>query len=275
MRVAEHEIIKEQNGRRRPTAYLNSFSRKKEVRDRAFWVVVWFFGLLGFSLAINGILFFKGKLAKDWKDNIRDFSMLVLVQGSLVEVDEVGRFLKQWEGVQDVSFISSEAALQELKADPLLADLSHLMDVASLPSAWRVRWAEGALAPSQLERMVQEARQMGSVQEVSFDERLLGQLNQARLRHLQVETLSSTLMLMAVTLFVVLLGRALFFTSFAHFHPQKFIQLAAFDVIVWMGGFLSVKFILGSLSWRWAGLAFLAAGIHYLWSAGSRDHLKA
>jgi hypothetical protein len=49
----------------------------------------------------------KKNMAASWTEQLTQYRWLVLVRGSQVDIDEVGRSLEQYPGVKDAAFISS------------------------------------------------------------------------------------------------------------------------------------------------------------------------
>src|SRR4051794_20063008 len=77
---------------------------------RRFGERLWLHGLAGLivfstSLLLGGLQSVKNQVDAAWKNVAADFRWFVLVKGTQLEVDEVGRFLKELDGPRDITYL--------------------------------------------------------------------------------------------------------------------------------------------------------------------------
>src|SRR5262245_15008173 len=104
----------------------------------------WQHALLGLftlclSIGICGLYYLKSDWGKTWLAAHDEFQWLVFVNGSSLAVDEVGRFLKQLDGVREVIYQSPEDTAQQFRGENLTAAL-NVLDANPFPPCWRVLW---------------------------------------------------------------------------------------------------------------------------------------
>ncbi len=237
------------------------------------WALVWFYGLrgllvLGLSLSWGGLLILRGQLGKSWSAAAEKFQFVVLVQGSQVEVDEVGRTLGQMEGVARVSYLSPEDSLQRLKADPLFnEDLAYLSGDL-LPASWQVHWRPGHPRLSRLELILQDIKAVPGVLDVGWDRLALDTISSRRAHWLEVRLVLILLALTASVLALALLGRALFFGVW--WKPGRS-EMKSFliDAVWWTAGFLLLRQCVAPLTWHALWGAPALSAFRYLWRSAS------
>lgn len=181
------------------------------------WPSVWrqscaFLLVAAVAFATGSLVALKDRLAVDWQTALTNFRWIVLVSGDNVEIDEVGRYLKQMDGVASTTLLPPNAIIDQLKTEPLLADQIPLLDQAALPAVWNVGWGAGIDASSMVENL-QELKKLPGVVDVAFDGRELRTLVGSRVLWLKVRVIVSALALLGAALFCLLLGRLLFFAS--------------------------------------------------------------
>jgi cell division protein FtsX len=96
------------------------------------------------SFLLASLVFFNDQLAVAQKKYLQDFHWLVLVRGDQLGVDEVGRFLRQFDGVERAEYMSSDTLLGRVAKEGVSDEDLNFIKAGSLPSAWEVKWTEEA-----------------------------------------------------------------------------------------------------------------------------------
>ncbi|MCB4755629.1 MAG: hypothetical protein LHV69_01110 [Elusimicrobia bacterium] len=227
----------------------------------------WLFSLvvLLVSYSLGGLVLLQNQLSRSLDTEMKNFSWLVVVQGDTIEVDEVGRLLRQREGVKDVRLLSPEEVFNRLNQDPLLSENLRTVGPAFFPVSWMVEWLPSELAVDRQDNHVREIRQIPGVLDIAFDEKSLRSLHILRRHWLQARVLLVSLTLLGLLVALIFLGRLLFFTSKEGFDFTQLAMTTFFDELAWVIGILLVSATAGQ-----APLYFYMGGLilgpfHYLW----------
>lgn len=218
---------------------------------------------VGFTL--SGLLALRDRLVDGWKAAYADFRWVVLVSGDQVELDEIGRYLKQLDGVNEATLLPGGAILDRLRREPLLQNHLSSLDASQLPSLWEVTFTS-SFDLSTLDDTLGEVRKLPGVIDVTLDRRDVAQIRYFRSAWLKVRLVLAGLALIGVILAALLLGRFLFFTSLGSLKVARSLEVFAVAALGWLAGLGLARGLIGPFSWQlaWgmlaAGLARLATG---------------
>ena len=223
-----------------------------------------FLGIAAAALTVAGLVSLKDSLAAQWRAAAGDFRWVVLVTGDAVDVDEVGRFLKELDSVGSVTLTPASAILDELRNEPMLAGQMSALDPSALPSAWQVAWSPDMDA-AQLSSDLDDLRRLPAVVDVAYDRRDLEKIAAYRNAWLKVRVLLSALLVIGATLFAVLLGRFLFFTNLRAIRLPAFAAFTLGAVLAWIAGLAIGWWLVGPFDPRLAWGALAAAIARLAW----------
>lgn len=215
------------------------------------------------SVAVNALLYVRFDAERMWRSSMDEFKFLVLASGNSIQVEEVGRYLRQQEGVESVVFRSADEALEKLKQDPTFEE--DLRDIKNnpLPPIWQVTWKKDAFDNAHMKDFLQDIRVLPGVLDVSYDSAALSRIHTARLRLLEIKTGLSLALFLGILLAAVLIGR-LFVVPAA---SGKSTGLGIIrDIAAWTTGFFLVFLTLGHIPYLLLAFAVLAAGLSALWT---------
>lgn len=207
----------------------------------------------GFALA--GFDNIKKQLSASLHRQIEAYHWLVLVQGAQIDIDEVGRSLEKFPGLKDATFVSSEAAFENLKQDAFLSDGLTGLDASALPAAWKVRWTADFSVDKQ-DAFVAETRAIPGVVDVAVDEKALSTIQLLREHILGVSVVASGFVFLLVLAAVAAGLRLLFAEKRWTFAARPFLL----ETLLIAGGWCAGLFLLWSLT-SYAAWPFLFFGI--------------
>ncbi len=220
------------------------------------------------AFTLSGLMALRDQMATGWQSAFADFRWTVLVTGDQVELDEIGRYLKQLDGVDEATFLPSAAIMDRLKNEPLLADHLAVLDPSRLPSLWQISWTP-ALDLSIVDDTVEEIRRLPGVVDVSYERRELDKIRFFRSAWYRVRLVLSGAALLGAVLGSLLLGRFLFFTNLRLLRSNHVIEVVILGIFAWLAGLVMARELVGTFSWHlaWGGLA---AGLARLCAAHTR-----
>lgn len=222
-----------------------------------------------FSLTLGGLAAARVQIYQSWTESLRSFHWLVLVKGSQLQIDEVGRFLNQLDNVKDVEFISPEVMQNELETDPLLSRDFKNIDPGAIPPCFRIGLEIEALNPRRLDDLGTEIRTFPAVLDVAFDQKTLDSMHRFRMHWAGLGLLFNLIFFVVAALALICLGRFLFFTSLSNFHVKTMVYFILHSSWFWTLGFFSVRAAFGPISsvWLWGG--FLLGVFRTFWRGGN------
>ena len=208
------------------------------------------------GLGVAGLMAVRDFSASAWRQAFGDFHWVVLVTGDAVELDEIGRYLKQMDNVAEVTLFPSDAVIDRLRREPLLERHVGVLDPARLPSFWRVNWAP-TFDASRMDDLIAEIRRLPGVMDVAFDIRELDKVRYFRAVWFKVRLLLSSIALVGILLGAVVLGRFLFFAPPFAFSALAISLTLMAAMAAWVGGLAGARVLVGDFSWQlaWGGLA--------------------
>jgi len=220
------------------------------------------------AFTLSGLVAMRDRLAVGWQGALSDFRWTVLVTGDQVELDEIGRYLKQLDGVDEATFLPSAAILDRLKNEPLLQDHLGALDPARLPSLWQLSWTP-ALDLSLVDETVADVRRLPGVVDVSFEQREVDKIRLFRAAWYKSRLVLSGAVVLGVLLGSLLLGRFLFFTDLRLLRANRVAEVVAIGMVGWLAGLVMASELIGPFSWHlaWGGLV---AGVARLSAAHTR-----
>jgi hypothetical protein len=228
-------------------------------------------GLLIFaaSLGVCGVFQLKATWENVWRGALQEFQWYVFVSGDSLAADEVGRFLKQLEGVRDVIYQSPDDAMQRFRGDKLARPLD-LLNENPFPPAWRVTWEQRMIGSSKMQDEFEETLALPGVIDVAYDKQLIEKLRIYRLQWLQSRWILSAIALVLV-LTVAALGALLLIRGSIPITTRKQIVTAAVsDFLCWAAGFALVFLCLGAVPWLLLAGGLAAAAVRWLVLAALR-----
>ena len=208
------------------------------------------------AFTLSGLVGLRDHLASGWQAAFADFRWTVLVTGDQVELDEIGRYLKQLDGADDVTFLPAAAIMDRLKNEPLLADHLSVLDPAKLPSIWQVTWSP-ALDISAIDETIEDLRKLPGVVDISFERRELDKIRLFRAAWFKVRLVLSGAAVIGALLGSILFGRFLFFTNLRVLRPARIANIFLLAMAGWIAGLVMARELVGPFSWQlaWGGLA--------------------
>lgn len=201
------------------------------------------------SVLTCGILFIKEDLRTGWTSQTDQFKWLVLVQGDPLDIDEVGRFLTQLEGVSAVKFISSQEVFDQIKSDPLFAKDFKDLGPQVIPASWEVKWIPSYLDRAANPELINEVKRLQGILDIAYDINTLNSIRSLRTRWLQVRLVLAAAFTLALLWAVGLLGRALFFRDASLWSVRGTAPLFSVLFVAWAAGAALVYWQLGPFPW--------------------------
>ncbi|MBV9079869.1 MAG: hypothetical protein JO102_01980 [Elusimicrobia bacterium] len=228
-------------------------------RPRRSWNGLWraalaFLGVSFAGAAFAGLLALKQRAYSDWSGALSDFKWVVLVSGEPLQIDEVGRSLKELDAVAGVVYKTPQDMMTRLSSEPLLAKQLDAIDPAQLPGSWLVEWTPEFDA-SKMGDTLDEIRRMPGVVDVAFDTRQLDKVRVFRLMWLDLRLVLSILAAIGTLIAVLLFGRFLFFRPGPLPEAARVWALLIFSTVAWAAGAGVVAALVGPFSWHvlWGG----------------------
>jgi hypothetical protein len=215
-----------------------------------------FLAVAAVSFAVGGLTALRDIAAAGWQNAFVDFRWAVLVTGDRVELDEIGRYLKQLDGVDEVTFLPATAMMDRLKSEPLLENHLSALDPARLPSIWQMTWSPDFDLDS-VDDTVADLRRLPGIVDIVYEQRELDKIHFFRGTWLKVRLILAALTVIGALLGSVLLGRFLFFTNLAALRPARVTEVTLIALGGWFAGLFLARGLVGAFSWHlaWGGLA--------------------
>ena len=254
-----------------PSRVTSIFDRPASAAPPRRWPYRVWRGLVAFlttaavAFTLSGLVAFRDHLAAGWQNAYANFRWAVLVSGDQIELDEIGRYLKQLDGVNESTLLPSAAIMDRLRREPLLENHLSALDAAQLPSIWEVTFLP-TFDLSSMDDTLAEVRRLPGVVDITFDRREVDQIRFFRGAWLKVKLLLSGLALIGVLLGSILLGRFLFFTPLRTLKSARLVEVFLVAAAGWFAGLAMAQGLIGPFSWQlaWgalaAGLTRVAAG---------------
>lgn len=202
---------------------------------------------LGFFF--SGLHYLKSDLFQIWKAETGKFRWIVLVQGETLQIDEVGRFLKQLEGVESVIYHSPEQGKERIQNEALFFEDLRDIPPSLIPASWEIRWND-QFDPSRddVGQILDEILGLPSVLDVALNEDQWHQVQRSKLIYFEVRLILALGALLLALFGIVFVARALFF-GHAAFVGWKSAALLFFqDGAAWAIGWGLAWLVLGRLS---------------------------
>ncbi len=236
-----------------------------------FWTFVFYgFFIFSASFGFGGLVLLKNQLNQDYQDKVEPFKWLVLVKGDPLEIDEVGRFLKQYPEAIEVTFLSPSTVFEQLQHDPLFQDDMNGIKPTDVPPCWQVKWEAQHLNFSQLEDRISETRRFPGVLDVAYDPQLIQSIQSSHRFWIEARFLLAFLAFLGVVASVLLAGRVLFFTELRKVDLKVLGKILLFNQFTWSLGYLFLIKTAGALPWYFLGGGIMAGLIHFLWITSKR-----
>lgn len=233
---------------------------------------VWSFGFMALwvfclSLTLSGLAILKKNIEQIWAHQTLDFKWMVLTQGSILEIDEVGRVLGRFEGVKEVVFIPPEKAFADLQQDPFLANDMQKFSAEFLPPTWQVTWESHVIAPHQQREAFDEIKRIPNVLDVAYDERSVAMINDLRQHWLHVRFVVAVAITFGLIAILLVMGRYLFHVARTGAWNWK---IFGANVLIaeacWVFGAMVMWVSLHQpVPWVFYTGGVLLGGSHYLW----------
>jgi hypothetical protein len=188
---------------------------------------------------------------------------MVLVEGDPVQVDEVGRFLKQLDGVNNVRFMSSSDVYQQLSQEPMLAPQMGLFGTDAFPATWVMDWVPSEFDVNRQQNLLGDIKKFTGVLDVAFDQKAGESIQLIRRHWLEVRVVLSLLTFLVIGSMAWLLGR-LFFVPLDRFHWKSVGVALISDELGWIAGLLLLRQVLGGLPWAFYTGGFVVGFLHYI-----------
>ncbi|MFN0117240.1 MAG: hypothetical protein ACKVQC_02970 [Elusimicrobiota bacterium] len=197
------------------------------------------FSFIFFSLGgiLAGFLSFERKLEKEISHSSRSLYWLVPVRGSQVEIDEVGRFLSQLNGIKNVDFQSSEEIKQELQKDPLLRKELEGVSPQALPMTWKINWESRFLSKENIKKNTQEILEFPGVLDVAFNVSAIENFRSFQFLLTQFQIVASFSLVLIVLLFSFSLGNMFIRETYNKVPLKDIFKSAIFSFFGWGLGF--------------------------------------
>jgi len=197
-----------------------------------------------------------------------EFKWMVLVNGSPVEIDDVGRALKQLDAGNDVRFVSSQVIADKLNQDPMLSREITPESTSLFPPSWEVSWSTVNLDYDKQSLLLSEVRRLPGVIDIAYDQHLLDLAHRFKSQWLLAKMALSAVLFLTVVALFILGGRALFFFGTQWPSLMDFTIQMSQDFLWWGAGILLIGAALGTPRWEWA-LGGVVAGIFHFFLRAS------
>jgi cell division protein FtsX len=211
------------------------------------------------SFLLASLVFFNDQLAVAQKKYLQDFHWLVLVRGDQLGVDEVGRFLRQFDGVERAEYMSSDTLLGRVAKEGVSDEDLNFIKAGSLPSAWEVKWTEEADMRKMLTESLVDIKNFPGVVDVLYSGDTLRNIQTGRWLRSQLKLCLSGLILIGLFLGLLLLGKVLFFSSVSLGQFKGVWPFTISALLFWSAGVGLFSGIVARASWGLFGAALLAA----------------
>lgn len=202
------------------------------------------------GLFTTGIAHVRSNLYQAWADGLSAFRWLVFVEGEQVQMDEVGRYLRQLDAVDSVTFVSSEELLSAFQRSSLVPAALEPLSSQFVPSSWEVQWARDPhLQSGDLYGLANELNALPGVTDIAFDLRAWQNVQEEKERWLVFRLTLAACLLALVLALSVCLGRLLFFSSLRRLPGTSVTGTVLNALIWWSGGFGLAWLLLGPQPW--------------------------
>lgn len=161
--------------------------------------------VLGCALA--GLVLLKNEMNQAWRTSLASYDWLVLAEGDTVAMDEVGRYLKKLDGVENVLYVPASETLEKSRMDSALADNLSLVEGNPFPSAWKVHWNADDFNPSKIRESSLDVRSFPGVLDIASDPASLEKIHYFRKLWIQTKVALALLMVFLTILVSLSLGR--------------------------------------------------------------------
>jgi hypothetical protein len=265
--LLEEEAVSAKEERSAPTGRLKK-SKRGSFRSPGTWPrLLTSLFLILFSIGLLGLSSLRHTVGASVAEAVGAFNWMVLVRGDSLQIDEVGRFLKQLPGAKEVSFVSPQESFAKLQADPLYFNDLSAFKAEDVPASWRVGWEADPLDFSLLEIWAEDVRRLPSVINVAYDPSAILTIKGLRSAWYKIRLTLASIVLVGVLFTVILLGRLLFFTPLSSAVFAKMWPTILLDQVLWTIGGLAVFRLVGPFEWPlWTG-GLVIGLLHSLWNA--------
>lgn len=208
--------------------------------------------MLGFEILFGGAIFMKNDLAQSWVQQVEQLKWMVLVNGTELEVDEVGANLRKVAGTDSVTLLSPTEVFQQLEAEGLAQEIRP----EYLPVVWEIKWIPAELDLNIMTAIYEDILLYPGVMSVARNPYRFNQILTERHRWFQVRMGLAGFSLFAVLSLILILGR-----FFLYVNPKNWSWKLCFVNILFFGAFWVLGAMMIKGLWGDIGVGFIALGL--------------
>jgi cell division protein FtsX len=238
-------------------------SRRASKRDRFLKSAALVMVFLTVGAAAGLLSALKKNMAASWTEQLTQYRWLVLVRGSQVDIDEVGRSLEQYPGVKDAAFISSQQVFEALQNDTYLQGATTGLSASAIPSAWAVTWTTDIVFADQ-PNLLDDTKRLPGVVDVALDESALSTIRLLREHWLALRFAISVLIAFSV-LTLILAGLRFFIVPPVITESRPLLLLFGLLSVAWAVGATVGGELLNAPTWGLLALGMIPAAVVTLW----------
>jgi hypothetical protein len=220
--------------------------------------------ILGASFFIGSVVYLTHHLTDALQQEKNRAHWLVLVKGSPLEIDDVGRLLTQFPGALNVTYLPPVDVLKIVQADHLFSEDLSDINIKDLPGSWEVQWSNEVASPP-VNEIVADIKKSPGVIEVAFDGKAIEQARFLRKLRTTLRLMLAVTVFVAVLFSLIVLGRFIFLSTPTKFQGGEFWLTVAQAFLFWMAGTLLARQLVGPVSWKFLTVGLLVGAIHYFW----------
>jgi len=190
----------------------------KRISRKSFWQQVFKEVLVGFLVTLmaflfSSLVFFKNQLALSANKSLEAFHWMVMVQGDQITIDEIGRYLNQFDHVERVDFLSKENLFDQIQKEGISREDLSLLNPTLLPSVWKIKWTKDADLAKLLSESLADVKNFPGVTDVVYSNEILKELKTNEWQANQLKLCLSGFLFLGLGMFLVLLGKTVFFSE--------------------------------------------------------------
>jgi len=238
-------------------------SQQRELVLKHIW---WGFGIIFASLLLGTLLSLKNEFKQESLKGMGSFRWYVMMEGDQVQIDEIGKYLKQLDGVSSITFTAPQDMVKRLQEGGKNADYLDHLDLSYFPWTWEIEWQTSfSFTHDELNILYDEIKHMPSVLDVSYDLKSWNSIKKNEVYWTQLRVILSLIALLGILFSVVAVGYTFFFTEVRPLPLKNVLVTLAVDTLLWLCGYLVINQILVPLPPVYLLGGLIMGFFHLLW----------